>query len=361
MNPNPVVLNKSVYHIPHASSNQINLAINENLFDIPPAIIDNLKNNINNLFEYPPNDNLNTLKNNIGMYNNISPDHILVTNGSDNALKTIFETFLSPDSSILIPIPTYPHVELVISLLPHSEVSTFYTDPNVLSYNEIINLFKHHLSSKQYTIFYMCNPNMPFGYTLKKYDIELLITQFPKTLFIVDEAYLEYSNEITVSPLTSIYKNLIVTRTFSKFFAIASLRIGYLITHPDNMKYINVVWNDKNVTNFAIVAANTALNNLSFYHNQLILFKQSREFLIEHLSNIIHSDKFIFNFNFRDGNYFIIYCKTPSLCIDYFRSNGILIRDKSNDIPHAIRITIPPLSISTQLITLLTSLQNSYS
>ena len=117
----------------------------------------------------------------------------------------------------------------------------------------------------------MVNPNNPTGKIIEIENIERIVKTFPDVLFIVDEAYYEFAKK-SCCHLVFSNKNLIVTRTFSKAFGLASVRLGYVIAHPDLLNNLNKVRNGKSVNSLAQLCGIAALNDLDylFCHNTIL-------------------------------------------------------------------------------------------
>ena len=123
-------------------------------------------------------------------------------------------------------------------------------------------------------IVYICNPNNPTGNFHEPLYIEHLLVTFPDTLFLIDEAYMEFAGERSSKELVLKYDNILISRTMSKAFALANFRVGYLIASKDNVQFINKIRNPKNLTSFGQEAATAALED---YHYMLSYVKEVKE------------------------------------------------------------------------------------
>ena len=197
--------------------NECNIPFNEDYLSKLRGSIFNV-----NLSEYP-NINNDDLLDSLGSYCDIPKNNVQIFNGSDSALHYIFATFLNPETKVLMYYPNYSQVESYIQL---------YSDN--LSYSHIINPFSDHTYDfgeiSNNDVIYITNPNNPTGKIIDITIIEGLLILHPNKLFIIDEAYYEFSNKTCVS-LVKKYNNIIVTRTFSKAFSLASIRLGYICSN----------------------------------------------------------------------------------------------------------------------------------
>ena len=127
---------------------------------------------------------------------------------------------------------------------------------------------------------YICNPNNPTGNVHSKEYIEYLLEEYPDTLFLVDEAYYEFSG-ITVKDLVLRYDNLLISRTMSKAFALANFRLGYLIASKDNIQFINKIRNPKNLSTLAQEAACAALSDVDYMWRYVEEVKRGKAFSLD--------------------------------------------------------------------------------
>ena len=177
---------------------------------------------------YPNTENL---KNKICNYYNIETDNLLLTPGSSFSLKTIFETFNVKGNNIITSDYFFPMYQVYSDLYEVELRKAKYTDMK-LDINNIINLIDN---KTQFIV--LANPNSPLGDLYSRKDIiKLLETGI---FVIIDEAYLEFTGEETSIPLIEEYTNLIITKTFSKAYGAAGCRVGFLVSHTDNMKYLS--------------------------------------------------------------------------------------------------------------------------
>ena len=222
---------------------------NESTFPLPEKIIKKLNIETFNTNTYP-NQNQDELVSSIAKYNNVQQDNILIYAGSDEALKDIFTIFLDSSKSCLVKVPTYTQVFTYI--LPNTS--------NIIL-DEILNPFSTHElridknNLNRSNVIYFANPNNPTGRSFPKDEIERYISSNPEKLFVIDEAYFEYSRK-TMAEEVNTYKNLIITRTFSKAFSLAGLRVGYVIADIDVINILKKIKNIKSVNDIAIKDAN---------------------------------------------------------------------------------------------------------
>jgi histidinol-phosphate aminotransferase len=125
---------------------------------------------------------------------------------------------------------------------------------------------------------YLANPNNPTGTCFGKTEWEDFIQKVPKHVIVVlDEAYTEYVTDPDYADgldYLDAYPNLLVSRTFSKAYGLAALRVGYMVGHPEVIGYINRIREPFNINHLAQVAAQTALTDQAFVRKTVELNQQ---------------------------------------------------------------------------------------
>lgn len=179
-----------------------------------------------------------------------SIDWVLLTNGVDEAIRITLETF-GAQTDIFTP-------------TEHSTTNQF--NPSLRTHYSLVD-DQYKISTKNTkdsSLFIIANPNNPVGYTEKK-DIITLLENNPQAIVVIDEIYSEYAPELSVVDLLQRYQNLVVFRGFSKSYGLAGIRLGYILTNPENIKKISekVTWS--NVSYLSCGAAQVALEHEEYY------------------------------------------------------------------------------------------------
>ena len=175
----------------------------------------------------PPTPAYEAARAKLARFYGILPEQLLLTNGTDDAIKVICESFVEPGDVLLVPAPTFPIYQFF------HEVAGGRTERVYFDQNFEVPL-KPLLTALRKVVRWVAfaSPNNPTGTTVPRRDLRVMIEAAPRTVFVVDEAYYEFSGE-TVIPWLRKYPNLIVTRTFSKAFGLAALRMGCILTNPE--------------------------------------------------------------------------------------------------------------------------------
>ncbi len=206
-------------------------------------------------------------------YTGVSHDHLLATNGSDDALHLICATYLDRDDEVVIPVPTYNHFMVFAQSRGARVVTTrgqTAFDPNVEGIEAIM--------TEKTRLLYLVSPNNPTGVVYGPDVVERLCRAYPQTLIVLDEAYFEFS-QISGIELVEKFPNLLVTRTFSKSFGLAGLRVGYLAAAPQLVQGLRRIYNPKSVNTLGQVGAVAALKDLGYLNAFLEEVNASKEIL----------------------------------------------------------------------------------
>lgn len=273
-------------------------------------------------------------------YVSLPTDNILVTNGSDDALELICKAFLGPADKVLVPMPTYTHF-LVYVQARGAEVVSHY--PADIFDNDVAGIRR--ALTRDTRMVYLVSPNNPTGVTYGEEEVEELLESFPETIFIVDEAYFEFHGESAVA-LAGRYDNIVLTRTFSKCFGIAGLRMGYLCTSVGVMTQLKKLFNPKSVNRLGQIAAMACLNDLDYYRNYSDEVAASRELLKEALGRRGIEVKLT------PANFVLMQVPDAARFCALLEDEGVYIRDRSSmaRLESCVRITVPNLEQTRELI-----------
>jgi histidinol-phosphate aminotransferase len=278
-------------------------------------------------YERYPDISAANLKKNLSKYTSVSENFIEVYNGSDDALKDIFTVFVDSDTQVLSYQPSYTQVDTFITINTDNYKRVQIDDP--------LGEHKYDFNHCRYTdIVYLVNPNNPTGKLLDPKEIEQLITSLPDVLFVVDEAYYEFAKQSCCHLVIS-NKNIIITRTFSKAFGLAAVRLGYIIAHPDLLVHLRKFRNGKSVNALAQLCGVACLNDLDYLDFCISEMNDAKKFFMDNLPNQYQAVESSANF---------VLVKTPDskTVLNKMRDNKILIRDRSSfeNLENCVRITI---------------------
>ncbi len=208
----------------------------------------------------------------------IDADGITLGNGSNDILDIIARVFLWPGRESLFS----KHAFAVYPISSQSVGATLVEAP-AKDYGNDLEALRARINERTGVI-WIANPNNPTGTWLRRGELNSFIADLPATaMVVVDEAYNEYVDEAEfpdASAWVGEFPNLIVTRTFSKAYGLASLRVGYALSHPDVADLLNRVRQPFNVNAFAMAAACAALEDGEFLSRSVALNRQGMAQLV---------------------------------------------------------------------------------
>lgn len=225
-----------------------------------------------NLNNYPDNE-AKALRQAMGNLYGLDPESFLITNGSNEAFDLIFKTFLNLGETVAFPSPSY-------SMYP------YYSKANAVNFVEVpldenFQLDAGAFLDNDAKLFIICSPNNPTGNTIRPEVIEKVLAS--GRLLVVDEAYAEFANDDWIKRINE-FPNLIVTRTLSKAYGLAGLRLGYLATQPEK---VDLIWRARlpyNVNALSQAVATAAMNEQTFVDEYVSMILEQRPLWIEKLT-----------------------------------------------------------------------------
>ena len=245
-------------------THSIKLASNENPLGASPHAVHAVQQAANCLAIYPDGNGF-ALKTALSAHHDLPPSCITLGNGSNDVLELIARAFLTPGDEVVIS----AHAFAVYALAAQAvgalvRVAKAYPADHVMPYGHDPAALAHYINPRTRLIF-LANPNNPTGTWIDKGALRAFIEGLPgHVLVVVDEAYCEYVREPDypdTSRWLKDFANLIVTRTFSKVYGLAGLRVGYGLSHPQVADLLNRVRQPFNVNSLAQVAAQGALKD----------------------------------------------------------------------------------------------------
>lgn len=222
-------------------------------------------------FNRYPDGNCTELKAAISQYTGIDPAGIAVGNGSDELISVVLQTFIDSGDTVAAHNPSFS-VYKIDGTICGARVWEYNLDRNFgMKLEEFISC----LQREKPKLVFLCNPNNPTGSRLELSEIEQILMK-TDGIVVVDEAYFEFSG-LTVAGLLSDYENLIILRTFSKAFGLASLRVGYMLASASIISFVERVRAAYNVNAFAQTVAVEVLKDLDTVTERIEIIKNERK------------------------------------------------------------------------------------
>ncbi|NQT07242.1 MAG: threonine-phosphate decarboxylase [Candidatus Omnitrophica bacterium] len=248
----------------------IDFSANINPLGLPPAVEKSIFKNLDKILHYPDL-NATSITRKIAKHWGISSNNILLGNGSAELIYLIV-TATRPKTT-LIPVPTFSEYERAAR--------------NVKSRIEFLRLkegdgFKLDLSCLNRTdLTFICNPNNPTGNLVLGDRLKV------RRPLVIDEAFMDFlpnQRDYTLIREAARSKKIFVLRTFTKFFALPGLRLGYLITHKDNVERLRRFMLPWNTNSLAQIASESILKDRPYIKKTYQLIERERGFLFEQLN-----------------------------------------------------------------------------
>jgi histidinol-phosphate aminotransferase len=316
--PRPAVLAMPSYHPPLASRTALRLDFNENTLAPSPRVLARLQQlTAEGLTIYPEREPVERIA---AQHFGIDPDQLLLTNGVDEAIHLIAVTFLNEGDHALICTPTFFMYDVSISLMT-SNLERVQTD------DSLAFPFERFLAAirPETKLIIVASPNNPTGATVSRAELLAIAAAAPHAVLMVDEAYFHFHGETTLPDIASI-PNLIVARTFSKAYGLASLRIGMLAGDARLIGFLRKASSPYNVNGVALAVLPEALADESYLQWYVDQVHTGRERAFAALRELgIRTWPSAANFVLMD-----IGPRHKDLCAA-MRERGVLLRDRSAD------------------------------
>ena len=274
-----------------------------------------------------PDDNYTQLKEAIVNYIGCKIENISVGNGSSELLDLCVKTFVDTNELILSLDPTFSMYSIYAKIVNSRYIGAGEGNDFTINVDDVIKSIKE--NNPKLTI--ICNPNNPTGTIIKRDDV-LRIVKSTDNVVIVDEAYMEFSNESVVDEIEN-YDNLIVVKTMSKAFSMAGIRTGYLIANEELVKTIEKVRPPYNLNSISALLATKALKQkdkmLSYVEN----LKVEREKIYEKLIDMGVKA-------YKSGANFVFFSSKVDNLAEKLIDNDVLIRKFGGKLDNYYRVTV---------------------
>jgi len=250
----------------------VKLASNENPYGTSERVYEVLKN-FRDFHVYPKlnEDLIEKLSDYVGF----EPERIVISAGSDGIIENAFKLFVDPGDEVVIPIPTFSYYHTVATVYGARVLNVKRCEDYRIDVDSIIGAV-----SEKTKIVMICSPNNPTGNSEVYEDVREIVESVD-CLVLVDEAYAEFSSDVLID--LADYENVIVSRTFSKAFGLANMRIGYGVMDKDLVKEYKKVDLPFPVSSIAMLCALAVLEDLDFVRSCVDKIVEERERLYREL------------------------------------------------------------------------------
>lgn len=295
--------------------------------------LDANENPYSNGYNRYPDPHQVALKQKIARIKGVSSDQLFLGNGSDEPIDLLIRAFCEPGTDhVIIPQPTYGMYTV------SAEINSVFI--KTLPLTEAFDLDADNLLNncdRNTKLIFLCSPNNPSGNLLDKRKIIQVLSGF-EGIVIVDEAYIDFTNQPGFLPLLKDYPNLVVLQTLSKAWGLAAIRLGMCFASPEIIAVLNKI---KPPYNISILTQQVALHELQFVDRKnkwVAEIMAQRTFLQEELS-AISSIKNIYP---SDANFLLVKIDRARAVYQQLVQRGIIVRDRSQVMlcDDCLRITV---------------------
>ncbi|MGD9843719.1 MAG: histidinol-phosphate transaminase, partial [Steroidobacteraceae bacterium] len=273
--------------------------------------------------------------------------------GSNDVLVMLAEAFLSADVEAVYSQYCFAIYPIVVQAAgATARVAAAYPDSHPMALGHDLDAMLKLVNARTRLVF-IANPNNPTGGWVDALALKRFIAAVPNTtLVVVDEAYIEYAQDESfadASQWLAKFPNLIVTRTFSKAYGLAGLRVGYGLSHADVAAVLNRVRQPFNVNSIALAAATAALEDVEHLQQSAQLNASGMQQMLSGLTQLglrVYPSK---------GNFVLMDCARPSAAVnEVLLRQGVIVRPVAGyGLPTQLRITIGTEYENARLLTAL--------
>jgi histidinol-phosphate aminotransferase len=346
--PRAAVLAMKAYSPPTAGrAGKLRLDFNENTVGCSPHVIDALKEGVQagGLPVYPE---YGEAKPAVARYFHVEPEQFVFTNGTDEAIQVFVNTYVDDGQEVLLLKPSYAMYRFYCEVAGARICEIEYPPPDMeFPLQAVLDAI-----TPETRAVILANPNNPTGTGVSLLGIERILHRARKAVVLVDEAYYEFAG---VTGLTEIERvpNLFVSRTFSKVFGMAAMRIGCLFSHHANIQFLHKAQSPYSVNSLAVLAAQAAVSDEAYIQNYVAEVLAARELLCVGL------EKLGIGYVPSSANFVLARIGTRAGEVrDALRAEGILVRDRSYEAPGCVRITAGTREQTRRLLAALEEIWN---
>jgi histidinol-phosphate aminotransferase len=308
---------------------KVRLDFNENTVGCSPAVIEALRNCLSEerLAVYP---DYARVKQTLAAFFKVAPEELLLTNGTDEAIQVLINTYVDDGDEVVLLRPSYAMYRFYAEVAGGKVIEVDYQTPDVeFPVQELLKAI-----SPRTRAVLIANPNNPTGTSIGLEEIERILKKARHAAVLIDEAYYEFFG-VSAMGLIREHPQLFVSRTFSKVYGMAAMRMGCLFSHRANIQYLHKAQSPYSVNSLAAVAAEAAVGDTAWVGGYVAEALAAREMLRTGL------EKLGIRYAKSSANFILGYFGERALEVrDALREKAILVRDRSYEIPGGVRITV---------------------
>ena len=330
LQPREAVLRMAPYSPPTGGrAGKARLDFNENTVGASPQVVNFISENLNEamLSVYPE---YGETKRDLAAFFGVEPEDFILTNGTDEAIQVLVNTYVDDGDEVLLLKPTYAMYRFYAEVAGAKIREVEYRKQKLaFPLDELLEA----ISPRTRAIF-IANPNNPTGTGTSRNGLERILESAVNAAVLIDEAYYEFCG-VTALPLLEDYPNLFVSRTFSKVYGMAALRMGCLFSQNGNIEFLHKAQSPYSVNAVAALAARAAVRDRTYIEKYVTEVLAARELLyvgLEKLGIPYYESKA--NFVLFDAG------DRAAPVRDGLRRRGALVRDRSYELAGCLRVTV---------------------
>jgi histidinol-phosphate aminotransferase len=330
LEPREAVLKMAPYSPPTAGrADKLRLDFNENTVGASPKVLEFLRANLTEaaLSIYPE---YGEIKQELASFFGVESDDFILTNGTDEAIQVLINTYVNDGDEVMLLKPSYAMYRFYAEVAGANirEIS-YRAEKLAFPLDELIESIRPATRA-----ILIANPNNPTGTGTSRAGIERILDQAGGAAVLIDEAYFEFCG-VTALPLLNDYPNLFVSRTFSKVYGMAAMRLGCLFSQSGNVDFLHKAQSPYSVNAIATLAAHAAVQDKIYIEKYVTEVLAARELLYVGL------EKLGIGYYDSKANFVLFQAGARATSIrDELRRRGVLVRDRSYEIPGSVRVTV---------------------
>ncbi|MDN5478214.1 MAG: histidinol-phosphate transaminase [Chryseobacterium sp.] len=294
-------------------------------------------------FNRYPDSSQKKLKNKLAGLKGLSPEQIAIGNGSDELIDLIIKIFCEPKKdAILMMNPSFAMYGFYAAVNENEVVKLDLDDNFEMEKDDFLKITQ----KRDIKVFFLCSPNNPTGNSVK--DLEFFIQNFDG-IVVIDEAYIEFSENRSGIEVLDQYPNVIILQTFSKAWGTAGARVGTAYASKEIIRFINTVKAPYNVNTLSQELIISLLDDKNKLKDNVAKVLNEREWLKEEFKSIDCIEK-VFP---TDANFFLIKMKDGTKVYQTMLDEEILTSQRAPAIQNCIRINVGTREENEKLVNVL--------
>jgi histidinol-phosphate aminotransferase len=308
---------------------KLRLDFNENTVGCSPRVIECLTSwlNADRLSIYPE---YVEARQELAAFFGVAEEQLLLSNGTDEAIQVLINTYVDDGDDVLLLRPSYAMYRFYAEVAGGAIREIDYRAADLsFPVDELLAAI-----TPRTRALLIANPNNPTGTGVSLDVIERILTEACHAAVLMDEAYFEFCG-VTALPLIERYPNLFVSRTFSKVYGMAAMRMGCVFSQAQNVAYMHKAQSPYSVNMLAALAARAAIRDPDYIRHYVDEALAARKMVCEGF------DRLEISYFPSQANFVLFRAGERAMAIrDKLREMGVLIRDRSYELPGCVRVTV---------------------